>query len=449
MRFVWGVLPIDNGDHLDPSDKGTLTLDESFDITDPAAQQWLVDFCRNVRRQPFYEPTMGPILSNCFIETFKESMMRKCQDDFTNRNNTPCCETSEFPFTEEVFDQCIQDEMTELYRTPEWMLGSTEAGPKFSKDTNPTIKAVVIEYDSTFSYTMSYEEMHKFYTTVEKWMQKQLKTAPATLKNGWFISELEFYDLQRELSTSTENAILMSMVSALIVLFISTLNILTSVYAIITISSSIFVTMAVLVVLGWRLNILESTAMSIAIGLTVDFSLHYSVNYRMSPKEMGDRESATRYALTYMAGPAFMAALTTGAAGAFMLPSVILPYIQIGIFLVLVMFISWFYATLFLGSTLSIMGPNRNCAQFSYRKLLRCLFKIKTTPIRVQERPLRVHDGQELESLNIDRRNRPTPKPSRRSQSSAAVRFTPMKHGFSDQSPSGTSAITIIMSDDY
>lgn len=446
LRFVWGVLPVDNGNHLNPSDKGSLILDETFDLSDPVSQNWLKNFCQKLRQQSFYESTIGPLLLNCFIETFMNSMQRKCFDDFRNRNVTPCCEVSTFPVEKDVFRECILDEVAELYETPVDILGSSDAGPKFSKDQTPTIKAIVVEYDSSYSYTMSYEKMHEFYTTVEQWMNKELKTAPATLKNGWFISELEFYDLQRELSTSTETAVVMSMVSALIVLFLSTLNLLTSLYAIITITSSIFVTMAVLVVLGWKLNILESTAVSIAIGLTVDFSLHYSVNYRLSPEEMGDRESATKYALTYMSGPAFMAALTTGAAGAFMLPSIILPYIQIGIFLILVMFVSWFYATFLLGSMLAIIGPDKNCAQLSYSKLIRCFWKVRVQE-RTQQMPSSIPDTHELESLNFGKRDRPTPKPLRRSLSTG-VRFTPIKHVFTDQSPSGTSAITIIMADD-
>lgn len=428
-------------------DKGTLVLDNTFDISDPESQEWLKNFCQKLRQQSFYQSTIGPLLLNCFVETFMNSMQRKCIDDFTNRNVTPCCEISTFPVEKNVFHKCIIDEVAELYETPIDILGISEAGPKFSKDQTPTIKAIVVEYDSSYSYTMSYEKMHEFYTTVEKWMNDELKTAPASLRNGWFISELEFYDLQRELSTSTETAVVMSMVSALIVLFLSTLNILTSLYAIITITSSIFVTMAVLVMLGWKLNILESTAVSIAIGLTVDFSLHYSVNYRLSLEDIGDRESAIRYALTYMSGPAFMAALTTGAAGAFMLPSIILPYIQIGIFLVLVMFVSWFYATFLLGSMLSIMGPNKNCAQLSYTTLVRCFWKVKRVQERTEPLPSTIPCHHELESLNLGKRDRPTPRPLRRSLSTG-VRFTPIKHVFTDQSPSGTSAITIIMADD-
>lgn len=449
LRFVWGVLPVDNGDHLDPSNLGNLMLDPTFDMSNPESQEWLKNFCQRLRQQPFYQSTIGPLLPNCFVETFMKSMKRKCYDPIEDRNRSPCCETAKFPFNKSIFDECIIEEMAEIYGTPNDFLSPGIAGPKFSKDQFPTIKAVIIEYDSNYSYSMSYEQMHEFYTTVEGWMTEELKTAPNTMKNGWFISELEFYDLQRELSESTQIAVAMSMGLALIVLFLSTLNILTSLYAIITITSSIFVTMAVLVILGWKLNILESIAVSTAIGLTVDFSLHYSVNYRMCPESLAvNREAAARHALSYMAGPALMAAITTGAAGAFMMPSLILPYIQIGVFLVIVMCISWVYATFLLGSLLAIAGPDKSCGQFKYSKLTCCFIKSKRIRERPQLQPSSIPDSHELESLTFTKRERQTPKPLRRSLSSGGARFTPSKYMFTDQSPSATSAITIIMPDD-
>jgi protein dispatched 1 len=49
-----------------------------------------------------------------------------------------------------------------------------------------------------------------------------------------------------------------------------------------------------------------------------------------------------------------------------MLPSNVLAYIQIGIFLVVVMTVSWVYATFFLMSLLSLIGPEFGFGQFQY-----------------------------------------------------------------------------------
>lgn len=97
-------------------------------------------------------------------------------------------------------------------------------------------------------------------------MQTQLRIAPKGMRGGWFISHLEFYELQRTLYQGTIWAMGMSLTLALIVLALVTLNPLISLYAIIAIGAVIVVTVAVLILLGWTLNILESVAICTCIG---------------------------------------------------------------------------------------------------------------------------------------------------------------------------------------
>ncbi|XP_011863762.1 PREDICTED: protein dispatched-like [Vollenhovia emeryi] len=382
LRFVWGIKPVDNGDYLDPSKKGTLEWDETFNISDPKAQLWLHRFCRNLRSQPFYRSTLGPLLSNCFIESLYSWMERDCKDPIDPQiNYAPCCNSSTFPYEPDVLQHCTAEASVRLHRTPNlWTQnGPLFAGPKFAKDplltsndtlaikVTPKIKALIVEYDSTHSYSLSFATMDTFYHQVESWMQNQLRSAPKGMRGGWFISHLEFYELQRTLYEGTISAMAVSLTLALIVVAMVTLNPLISLYAIVAIGAVIIVTVAMLILLGWTLNVLESIAISTTIGLAVDFSLHYAVSYKacMSEKKI-DR---VKTALQQMGGPTLMAAITTGAAGALMLPSQVLAYIQIGVFLLLVMGVSWIYATLFLCSMLAVVGPSSRFAQFEYPRL--------------------------------------------------------------------------------
>lgn len=82
--------------------------------------------------------------------------------------------------------------------------------------------------------------------------------------------------------------------------------------------------------LDWKLNILESVSVSLAVGLSVDFTLHYAIGYRLSGDK--DRESAVIHSLTRMSSPIAMAAVTTFTAGASVLPSSVVAYNQIGAF---------------------------------------------------------------------------------------------------------------------
>ena len=90
--------------------------------------------------------------------------------------------------------------------------------------------------------------------------------------------------------------------------------------AVFTISGVIFVSMAILVFMGWKLNILESVAITLAIGLSVDFTLHYAMMFKKG-NNCEDQESAVIYSVTKMGGPVSMAAFTTIIPGLCMLPS--------------------------------------------------------------------------------------------------------------------------------
>lgn len=304
----------------------------------------------------------------------------RCVDDMSGIDRSPCCESAKFPYPPHVFEQCLPQTISILYESPRYVFVPGIAGPKFERQPPhngtaaataarkiPQVKVVVVEYESTQSYTMSYAEMENFTTTVQDWFSRAMANAPSGMRNAWFISELDFYDLQRTLSEGTIYAICIAMAVSLIVLMLVTLNIIISVLAVITVTLSIFTTVGLLVVLGWKLNVLESISVSTAIGLAVDFTLHYGITYRLSP--ISDRESATQYAINRMLGPTVMAAITTGMAGAFMLPSKVLAYIQIGKFLLIVMSISWLFSTLFFMSLLKIIGPQHGFGQLNMPKL--------------------------------------------------------------------------------
>ncbi|XP_061387699.1 protein dispatched [Musca vetustissima] len=395
LRFVWGIQPIDDGDYDNPFAYGNLHYDNNFNVSTKAAQIWLLQFCQNLRQQPFYQLTFGMLLPNCFIENFITLMERMCVNSMDDTDRTPCCDVSKFPYEPEVFDICLPQIISSLYATPREYFWPGVAGPKFMASTKtldinntlseelanttldttlanattppPIVKALVVEFESNVSFSTLYDKVKQFVEDVEIWFQNELKTAPPEMQDGWFVSDLKFYDVQNSLPTCTLVAISVAMSASLVVLLLVTLNILISLYAVITVLLTIFVTVAILIMLGWKLNILESVTVSTAIGLAVDFSLHYGIHYRLSPS--CERLAATQFSLSRIIGPTAMAAITTGIAGALMLFSSVLPYRQIGIFLLVVMSVSWSYSTFFLMSLLKLFGPQYGFMQFQYPRV--------------------------------------------------------------------------------
>jgi len=158
---------------LNPEDRGNLIYDPSFDMAHPQSQSWLLQFCTDLRMQPFYQPVGGPHLTNCFLETLISWMNQDCKNSL-EPNRWPCCNTFKFPYPRNIFHFCVIKAMKAIYNTPRSIFNPTAAGPKFSNpiyqtsnQTNmPVIKAVVVEFDSNFTFSTSYIDMKRFYDQV-------------------------------------------------------------------------------------------------------------------------------------------------------------------------------------------------------------------------------------------------------------------------------------------
>nr|XP_057946457.1 protein dispatched homolog 1 [Doryrhamphus excisus]XP_057946465.1 protein dispatched homolog 1 [Doryrhamphus excisus]XP_057946475.1 protein dispatched homolog 1 [Doryrhamphus excisus]XP_057946484.1 protein dispatched homolog 1 [Doryrhamphus excisus]XP_057946491.1 protein dispatched homolog 1 [Doryrhamphus excisus]XP_057946501.1 protein dispatched homolog 1 [Doryrhamphus excisus]XP_057946507.1 protein dispatched homolog 1 [Doryrhamphus excisus] len=365
IAIIWGVTAVDNGDPLNPKNKGKLMLDSSFNIASPASQLWILNFCQKLRNQSFVFQSDEQDFTSCFIETFKQWMENQ---DCEEASVYPCCSQSIFPYKQDVFELCIKRAIMELDRSTSYHLDSNTPGPRF--DINDTIKAIVLKFQSTFPFTLAYEKMHQFYYEVDAWITEELRHAPSGLSHGWFVSNLEFFDLQDSLSDGTLIAMALSVAVAFSVMLLTTWNVIISLYAILSIAGTIFVTVGSLVLLGWELNVLESVTISVAVGLSVDFAVHYGVAYRLAPEP--DREGKVIFSLSRMGSAIAMAALTTFVAGAMMMPSTVLAYTQLGTFMMLIMCISWAFATFFFQCLCRCLGPQGTCGQIPLPKKLQC-----------------------------------------------------------------------------
>ena len=384
LTFVWGVKAIDNSDHLDPDSKGSLVLDPDFNMSLPSSQEWLLSFCQTLRRASFFRNERSIQFTNCYIEQFKRFMETPCiyKNISHSLNNPigsfPCCRDSKFPFSTDVFEWCLK---VWLYKLPSSssQISSVnfKSGPRFLIENSsiPKLVASVVEFSAKETFSVSYERMKIFYDEVESFTSKQLFNASSGMRNGWFVSYLEFFDLQHSLASETSLSILISMGIATVVALFTTCNWLITIYAMTSIGGAIFVTVGLLVLLGWELNIVESVIISLAIGLSIDFVLHYGVSYNLSSLNL-PRKQRFFSAFTFTVSPVGMAALTTFIAGAIMMPSTVQAYRQIGIFLMLVMLSSWLFATLFFGALLVCFGPQGHCGSFMCLKI--CKHKADT-----------------------------------------------------------------------
>ncbi|XP_038059449.1 protein dispatched homolog 1-like [Patiria miniata] len=375
---VWGVEAVDNGNLWDPDDWGTFSPRQDFVFSSPLDQQWLMDFCQDLRNQTFFKSD-APY--DCFIERMEALMEQPCVvNPVTGQDASPCCGQSSFPYPSSVFDVCLS-RFHDLGYIPSL---------RFSKD-NSSLAVVTIPFTMSYRQSLSYALNDELWTSASTWVDSKVKSAPTHLRHGWFVpytTDIGFYDLQRSLASGTIFSMLVTLGIGSVILLFAIQNIILTVNAMITITSTVFVTVGALVLLGWELNIVESTVITLSVGLSVDFTIHYGVAYRLAPHY--DRKSRSRYSLATMSGAISIAAFSTFIAGALVMPATVYGYTQFGIFLMIVMTLSWAYSTFFFQSLCFTVGPQNNFGNIPCSSCCDCFGYNNgpTTPV-ADSRPLK------------------------------------------------------------
>ena len=231
---------------------------------------------------------------------------------------------------------------------------------------NDEIRAVIVSLYTNISHSASFEEVRELYRMSKQFFQPVLNRAPLSMSGGWLVSDFDFFALQQGLYDGSIASVCWSLLVGLVIFLVSTRNIVISCFATITIACIILVTTGSLVLLGWELNILESVTVSIAVGLSVDFTAHYAIAYLQSD-HCHDRKQQVEEAISHVCPAIALAALTTFIAGAAMLPSTVLIYHKVGVFLMVLMTASWLYSTYFFLPLLAVCGPQKNCWKISCR----------------------------------------------------------------------------------
>ena len=291
IQLIWGIKPADNGNHFDPDNKGTLEFDGSFgDLFTQDGQKFLRSLCTSAEQQSFFAAFAGN--NGCPVE----ALITAC----TTGSSACCGENAGFPFPADVAKKCLL----------QFAKGGRATGLLFDAETG-AVKGFRLVIYTNQPFTTAFSVIDGFYKKVDSWVKTEMSKAPAGLKRGWVGSwGFEFYGLQIGLSQGTYSSLGISVAVSFVVMLLTTLNIFISIYAIITIIGIIAITVGSLVLAGWQLNILESIVMSVAVGLSIDFTMHYGVAYRLAP-DKSNRQSRVRYSLVHIGSAITMAALTT------------------------------------------------------------------------------------------------------------------------------------------
>ena len=181
------------------------------------------------------------------------------------------------------------------------------------------------------------------------------KDAPPQLQIMQFAAPWAGMEMDRQLQQNALSGIGSSMAVVAAVLLISSMNWIVTVYSVLVIAAIVACYIGILVLLGFTLGIIESVALSIAVGLSVDFVAHIAIGYNSAPAH--SRLGKVRGAMVELGISVFSAAITTLGSGALLLGTVILFFFNFGLSLVLIIALAMVFAFTSFVAVMLIVGP--------------------------------------------------------------------------------------------
>ena len=408
--ILFGIIDKDTGSTFDPDDDGYLVYDKDFDFFSKESQAFLHKFITETLKSRNDLFLAEPIITEW--NEYLNNMKLFC--------NLPTIDPI-LPMEPEILKKCqielnsllVNSSIETFYEMMAVFPRHIVFIPKGDK-----IVGILLRVNANWTFT-DFLTVREYYLKIEQFNQETFPVAANGYKTGWLISiAFALYDLQYQLITGTYASLITSMGIAFIVLLITSGNIFISFYAIVTISFSISLTVAIFVFLGWELNFLESIIIIMSVGLSVDFSCHYGVAYN---KAEIDEHSSRKYKKKHsklfannnnsvdasrdqhklngklnnilhvytesnkerffrindsfkrVGSAVAMAAVTTFLAGLSMYPSNLTSFSKMGQFLMLVMFTSYLYATFFFVPLCALFGPTNNFGDIRLKYLIELL----------------------------------------------------------------------------
>lgn len=165
MRSYWGVIPADEGKHNDPNTLSNLVLDEHFDPSSEAAQEYLLGFCDDLFMNDFVQKPFDDF--ECEINRFDSWLRKQSSSDEKDKEYIDACRDADsLPMAEELFHSCLIH----------W---SKVYGEKNILSKDGVVKIIRVDFRSPiiqYSQPMNIlrEEWHKF----EDWFKMENSLAP-------------------------------------------------------------------------------------------------------------------------------------------------------------------------------------------------------------------------------------------------------------------------------
>jgi preprotein translocase subunit SecF len=311
VNLVWGINGIDRSqiDLSDPVAVGTTTWDTTFNLSDPSAQQFLINVFENAKVAHVGD-TESAFLINRNMQLHK-SFMSAFRTFRLSRNQTfPVSQPSEF-WT--GLKEWLQSEDGDLYNSQLGWTTETKGEEQTLKWCSMTLRSNIVPA------TASNKDLKTYLEAWSAFLTRQKVQAPASAKNGFatcydFVWVQNMQALIMQASWGTLGAVII----ALVVLLLVTWNLIVSIYAILSIGMVVMLVVGFMSVAGWDLGIMEFVSLTIVVGVSIGFSVHISMAYltyaRHAMLKDKPRVSIVQYTMAEMGSPLISGAVTTATA---------------------------------------------------------------------------------------------------------------------------------------
>lgn len=346
VHIVWGISGIDRSDtdKWVTDDLGRVIFDKSFDGSTAAAQSYLLQVCSDLRDNDL---VLDRNL-NCFIEDYK--LWREENGEAFPAVFSADADQQRADFTDSLLEFAAE------FRTNRGL----DYEADFSIGIDPVakeLKFLKIDAISPLRPFLPYSTTKPVYDDWTDYVEALNFPAPVgfnkayqTAKDAWGSMVTE-----RELVINAVQGMAIALSVALAALALSTLNIVISLYAILTIIGIVATVTASMVAQGWELGISQSVAVVLLIGFSVDYVVHLANSYVESHRDT--RFEKMQDSVTTMGISVVSGAATTFGASLFLYGTTILFFQNFAIMMSTTVCFALFYSMCFFTTLCSAFGP--------------------------------------------------------------------------------------------
>ena len=279
VYLVFGVSPEDSGDHNDPDSEGELVLDTSFDLAEPATQTYLLALLPVLRALPEMASTFVSDL-----ERF-DAWLQSNKTATTHADNLlpSLCDTA-LPLPTHTFNDCLarwfasdarQAACTSLRSGNCDEDGYCDCGSELRFQEGAVVAMVLMFRTNVVPVDeWDYDKLKPLWLTLENTLAAHNSRHPAAVGGFFTAWQFRIMDLQDNMIDAAVTAASLSLILAFCVILGSTLDLLITVYAVVSVCRIVASVMGCIVLMGWELGLLESMCIAILIGVSVDFVVH-------------------------------------------------------------------------------------------------------------------------------------------------------------------------------